>query len=288
MSDDPGELADEAADAFAAVGNEFRLRILHLLDTESRMPFSDVQEALDEDDPGRLNYHLNQLVDTFVDRSEDGYRLTLRGARLVNAVLAGRFVDEYARHDVPVEGECYVCSASELTLRQFGKGSAVVCEECEETVVSLAFPIAAWQNRPKEDVPAVFDQWVSQNVDAARLGACPECTAGVETVVEEDALGFAYTPRFDCTVCTRSIRVPYGLLAWHHPEVRRFHREHGVDVESRGFWAVPQAVDRTYTDFPETDPVRAVVRFPVEDGECRVYFDAETSVERVERERFYD
>lgn len=36
------------------------------------MRFSELRERVNVDDPGRLNYHLNELTTHFVRRTEDG------------------------------------------------------------------------------------------------------------------------------------------------------------------------------------------------------------------------
>jgi hypothetical protein len=38
------------------------------------MPFSELYEAVDVDDPGKFNYHRKKLLGRFVRKDEDGYR----------------------------------------------------------------------------------------------------------------------------------------------------------------------------------------------------------------------
>src|SRR6056297_3521896 len=70
------------------VADETRLTLLWTLWTaeESPLGFTALRRRAGADDSARFNYHLQQLVGTFVRSAEGGYALTERGERFVAAL----------------------------------------------------------------------------------------------------------------------------------------------------------------------------------------------------------
>lgn len=76
---------DEVSSAFGVLSNPTRLAILVSVATErAPVPYTELQAAVGVDDNGRLNYHLRQLEDGFLERTRRGYVLTDRGERAVS------------------------------------------------------------------------------------------------------------------------------------------------------------------------------------------------------------
>lgn len=64
---DKGDAFLSPDEAFAVLGNETRMEILQSLgEAERPLVFSELREAVEIDDPGQVNYHLNQLKRHFV------------------------------------------------------------------------------------------------------------------------------------------------------------------------------------------------------------------------------
>lgn len=61
--------------------------LLALYDSDEPLAYSTLLEATTISDKGRFNYHLRTLREYFISQSEDGYRLTEVGERLVDAVV---------------------------------------------------------------------------------------------------------------------------------------------------------------------------------------------------------
>jgi hypothetical protein len=263
----------EAADAFAAVGNEYRIEILRALAAVEGYPvaYSDLRKHLDEQDTGRLNYHLKELLGRFVWKQPDeGYGLTLSGRRLVSSILAGRYHDDETTRSTPAPGACVSCGAAALRLEQPGQRGLLVCTECDTEHVNASFPIGAWNGRPDEAVPAVFDQYVMRVGRNAKDGICPECTAAMESEPVADVLGFAYAMGYDCTACPRWTVVPFGTLAWFDDNVRTFLHRAGVDTDERPFWTVRGIVEQDALSVEDTDPLVVTVEFEADDAACVV------------------
>ncbi len=72
--------------ALDALTHETRVAILRTLaDTDRPLPFSDLRTRVGVEDPGRFNYHLNELQEHFLRTTGDGYELNYRGERVLVA-----------------------------------------------------------------------------------------------------------------------------------------------------------------------------------------------------------
>lgn len=79
-------------EAFAVLGNETRLAIVLALEgTDDPIAYSELKRQVGVYDSGRFNYHLERLLDHFVERTEGGYRPRVVGTRVARAVTAGTF-----------------------------------------------------------------------------------------------------------------------------------------------------------------------------------------------------
>mgnify|MGYP006281269909 FL=1 len=88
---DPSEL-EAATDAFEVLADPTRLAILLALHERSGpVSYTALREAASVEDKGRFNYHLRRL-DGLVRASDGEYRLTRRGAELVEGALADGLV----------------------------------------------------------------------------------------------------------------------------------------------------------------------------------------------------
>lgn len=281
-----------AAEAFKAIGNELRVAILReLARSDEPLSFSELLDALDERDSGRLNYHLQQLTGRYVTRTEGDYRLTINGERIVSSVLASRYVEAEAEYSVAVAGSCYDCGTSDLQLEQRGEQAMVVCRDCGTKQFRKSVLPELWKRRDPEAVPEALDRIVWKDIEFAVNGLCGYCHSVMTPRVAEDRwerdahlygfYDFDVVAVHECERCTNWKYTPYGLLAWLHPRVRSFHRERGVDPDAVRCWQIDQAKDARYTSVDSTDPYEIEVRFPVDDAECRVVFDDRNEVERV-------
>ncbi|MFB6269454.1 MAG: ArsR/SmtB family transcription factor, partial [Halobacterium sp.] len=135
-------MTDDAEDAFAAVADELRVAILReLWDADGPLAFSDLRGRLDVRDSGRFNYHLGKLRGRFVEQTEDGYRLTLAGRRLVGALYSGVYTEDETVGPTPVDGSCFECGGP-LRARYEDQSAVVDCADCGMTVVGSEMPPA--------------------------------------------------------------------------------------------------------------------------------------------------
>jgi DNA-binding transcriptional ArsR family regulator len=89
---DASDTAD-ATDAFALLSDETRVSILQSLAAAEASPedpdalsFSELRTRVGVRDGGLFNYHLRKLRGQFVEKTDDGYRLTTEGRRVESLV----------------------------------------------------------------------------------------------------------------------------------------------------------------------------------------------------------
>jgi predicted RNA-binding Zn-ribbon protein involved in translation (DUF1610 family) len=281
--------------AFETLGHELRLAIVEELAARQRASawqpdpasFADLRTAVDADDSGRFNYHLNELVGSYVERTDEGYVLSPAGYEVSTAVLGG----SHANADVgPVEGSLdHDCPGCGTTLRgRYEDGYlSILCPD-DGYLFGNTVPPAAAAGRGVEAIAALAERDIRRAVEAAVDGVCPECYGDIETTLPADApprspeasLGEgAVYARFECDRCGLTFTGNAAAVVLDHPAVVAFHHDHGVDVR-----------DRSYVEFenaPETvvskDPPRTRVEFCLEDERLVVTLDGDAGVTGTER-----
>lgn len=250
---DDRTLARAAGDRFGALANPLRVRILLALAatresdwTHRGMRYSDLRSAVDVEDGGRLNYHLDELCGEFVGRHDGHYWLTATGSRVVDEIHAGTFSDA----GEPVEGalpeECGACGG---TLRAaFENG--VVTVECPTHGVVFDMALAPGAARDR-DLEALVE-WAKRRarwyLESVAHDVCPHCSgtfgpatfdpdgspmAGVANrdpdaeVPEADS---TFVVGRSCNRCGVAFRVPLVNYAFTKPPAVAFFQEHGLDV----------------------------------------------------------
>ncbi|KPN29028.1 hypothetical protein SY89_03262 [Halolamina pelagica] len=101
----PDSEPPDAEEAFSLLSKSLRLDIIRVLWQAGRgnpVRFSELYDRVDVRGTSQFNYHLQQLVPHYVRKSEEGYRLTEAGERIVRAVNAGIYTEytEMAGFDV--------------------------------------------------------------------------------------------------------------------------------------------------------------------------------------------
>jgi len=89
-----GTSDETLSETLALLGDERRVAILRELAAAGAVPdstvtisFSELLDRVGIRDSGQFNYHLGRLRGRFVDRTDDGYRLTSTGAALGETIL---------------------------------------------------------------------------------------------------------------------------------------------------------------------------------------------------------
>ena len=85
------DAAEESMDApgvFELLSDETRVGIVRELAAGEDLRFSTLRERVGTADSGKFNYHLERLRGNLVRKTEEGYRLTRAGRKLVDVVEA--------------------------------------------------------------------------------------------------------------------------------------------------------------------------------------------------------
>lgn len=314
-------MAEEAAgpdplspdNAFAALGNETRVKILRVLgDHDEPLSFSALYDEIELRDSGQFNYHLDKLLGHFVRKREDGYELDRAGRRVVEAILSGAVTDDVSLDRTPIDERCDICGAPVEASWHDGSIS-LYCTECDgryehrrrlETETdegylgSLPLPPAGLRNRTADAVVQAAWTWTNLEILGMASGICPRCSATIErnpTICSDhDATDgpcsqcdsrYAVSLEFECTNCIFSTGGAgvLGLLSNIH--LLDFLTDHGynpVDPDStREVNAVQMNYEETVT---AEDPVEIQFTFRDDGDTLRLTVDADLSVVDAVRE----
>ena len=262
--DTPDVDTERAASALGSLADEDRIAILLALREGGPRSFVDLQAAAGFEDSGRFNYHLDQLVGRFVQKSERGYDLRAAGAKAVDIVTDERFGESPAAVDRPADADCPNCG-SELRARYADENVEIACPDCSVLVHYGYFPPRGRTTRDADDLFDAYGMRLWRDFTLAYRGVCPYCSGRMETRVERDSDHHLHYPAVsDCRDCGAEIATAVGLRLLADPAVVAFFYDHGVGVDDRPFWEFAFCIDDSDVSVVADDPLRVVV--PIERG----------------------
>ncbi|WP_435362137.1 ArsR/SmtB family transcription factor [Haloarchaeobius sp. DFWS5] len=310
-----------ATDAFAALGNETRLAVLLVLwddyepfGGDNSVTFSTLQERVGVDDSGQFSYHLNQLLDDFVEATDDGYKLRKAGHKIVRTVVAGVGLEEPALDTTDTDLPCAHCDAPTVISYE-DRTLSVACPNCGDagetdddgvpfTLMEVDFNPAGIAGRTADEVLRANSFRVNRQNAMRLFGICPECSGVVESWFDicesHDTAGTQpcsdcqyheqFRVRFVCTACKDSMEAPTPMVAAVHPTVQSFHIRHGYPT---GFAAETVSFFDQFSEYEEAlthehevvseDPLRVSAAVTHDDGShIRVVFDENVDVVDIE------
>jgi hypothetical protein len=258
------------ADAFALVGNETRLSILEALWSAETEPvsFSALHEAVGLRDSAQFNYHLGELTDQYVRKTDDGYALRTAGAKVVRAILAGSFTEHPQLDAFPVGDDCTRCGEG-LVARYADGMLAIDCPDCGRKHGEYSFPPGGLHDRTRAEILSAFDQRVRHLHCLAKDGVCPECSGRMHTSISREGeccLGVGLRADHVCEQCRHELCSAIGLSLLDQSAVVAFHRDHGVDLGTTPYWRLDWCVSDDATAVRSTDPWEIEVAIEL-DGE---------------------
>ncbi len=273
------------ADAFSIIGNETRLSVLEALwrlDTPAR--FSDVRAEVGMRDSAQFNYHLGELTDQFVRKTDAGYELRTAGERVVQAVLAGSFT-EHPRREIAIDDPCVNCGAS-LSARYADERLTIECPECGHGHGEYSFPPGGLHDRSDAEVLEAFDQRVRHLHCLSKDGVCPACNGRMETQIAHEGdccLGSDITATHVCQQCAHELCSAIGLGLLDQSTVVGFYRDHGIELSDVPYWRLEWCVSSDPVTVLSEDPWRLRVDVTAGDETLGVTVDGDLSVVETER-----
>lgn len=273
-------MAAEDPDVVGLLADETRVAILralgeHLRTVDGRPSFSELRRRAGVEDSGGFNYHLDQLTDTLVVRTEDGYDLTPFGARVVGLLFSG-LLEGGREGPAPYPEACRVCGGSLSVVHEDG----VLRVSCaEDHAIQTFLPPRALADRDLLAATEVAWRLSRQQIELALAGVCPVCT-GTATTELARAADTGLEVRARCLDCpTQMVALP-GDAAATHPAVQGFCWEHGADLRTVRpgalDWMAPGGA-RVVSE----DPLRAVVEVTAGDAALPVTIGPDGGVETV-------
>lgn len=279
------------AAAFAILGNEHRIAILRAVAAAERdvddaseaygLSFSELFDRVDLEATSQFAYHLDRLTGSFLRETEDGYRFTAAGERVVRAVLAGTYNEDPAFEPLTVEGRCPACDASTLEASYDGNLLAVTCADCGTRVFSQTLPPSAAADRSPREALESGSLRARNDFSLAIQGTCPTCAGVTDAAVRSGGTGeevIACT----CRQCGQTVFGPVAFAVLDHPAVVAFYWEHGVDLASRPVWRVVADLlsDRWTTTVTSEEPFAATLVVAFDGDELQLTLGEGFVVER--------
>lgn len=287
--------------AFNALGNEIRTQILRTLgEADKPLTFSELSDRVGHHDSGNFNYHLKKLEGHFIRKTDEGYRLSQAGRRIVEAVFSGAVTEDPIPRPIEIERPCQVCGAPIEVIFHPGRVE-FYCTECEgvygksystgvETSADrgylgyLPFPPAGFKDRTPEEVYRAAEVWGNLEVLSMANGVCPKCSGPIEhsfeVCEEHDATDgtckqcnsrYAVMVHASCTNCIHNVKGTILLRLFSNNDVLAFKINHGFNP------VAPSSRNNPLSNFEEEilslEPFEALYTFTYDGDELTLRVD---------------
>lgn len=316
-SDSPVETAADAIGpaatrSFKLLGNQTRLGILLALwddyepfGDDNALSFSELLDRVDYDTSSNFSYHLEKLQGHYVASTDDGYRLTAAGHKIVRAVIAGAGISDASLEPTEIDLDCWYCGDPVAITYENGH-LYTICRGCGGKFVDdgeapsgvlMGFTFdPAGLSRPSPE--AIFTAMLFRAMQKFTMqmgGLCPDCSGPVDASIHrcEDHRAGEICPNCDrayevqvrwvCTVCKNAGHAPPAGNMVLHPRVVAFYAERGLDVgyASNDFDTMTetlQAMADHEAEVVSTDPPRLRVTVRYAGDELRLTVDESLTV----------
>lgn len=265
-------------EVFSLLGHDLRISIIQALWEAGNdpVPFSNLRDRADVADSGQFNYHLGELVGTFVQHTEDGYELTYAGQRVVGAILDGTYTKHASIPPFDTEASCPDCGTP-LEAQYADEFFSIRCPTCEDLLQGLPFPPGGLDGRTREELVETAAHWLHAEFVLMRNGICPNCAGIMARTLDAD-LGPRTAEvgvRYDCQRCMwegTSTVVSYFLS---HPAVVAFYHDHGIDPIEE--WMDEFRRDHSI-EVRSEEPLSLTVTIPLDGDELELVVDGDLEV----------
>lgn len=304
-SRDPGAVADpfdpvdplSLDESLAIIGEETRARIVVELGeavrddgvTPATLSFSELMDRAGVADSGRFNYHLGELLDTFVKKTEAGYALRPPGHFLYRAIVAGTLTDRERLEPVRV-GECPDCGADLAVEYPANHCLYVRCRDCGRFVHTAHFPQTGIDGREREEILDASLRTARHETGLLREGVCPACSARAERALRTDDPGvcgavcdYDVYAQLSCSACNVAGFSHPASVALTAPPVVGFFDEHDRDPRAVRPWAGVLAEAQSRSTLVGEDPHTVEIPFELDDECLTVRLDADLQVVDADR-----
>lgn len=246
------------SEAFSALSDPLRVDILRELSAQQRQSgdnvvgFAELRKQVEVEDSGRFRYHLKQLEDNFIEKTESGYTLTHAGLKVVAAIIAGTYTTEQALGPVELESECPKCSQSAVATYDGGR-CLVTCAN-DHILFTWGVPPNATAGLDLSEVIDLAELLAFQAIEQAIVGVCPECYDPISPQIRTDE---SSRPVFNavCNSCGAQIVGPIDFCLFVDPEVAAFCQRHGHSLRDNHVWESLFVGDSSEMTVIDDDPL---------------------------------
>lgn len=295
-------------EAFKLLSTETRLAILLALwesydptVADNAVSFSELYDCVAVHDSGNFTYHLDKLTDHFVEETNDGYKLSNAGLKMVQAVIAGRGIEAATLSQTEVPMTCYRCDAP-VEIRYEDETLYHICTECEGhtgstfsgerpvgTLMAFDFAPSGLVDRTPKEVFVAASIVSLRDFGLLIRGLCPECSGPVAeslnicedhrnpagAVCPECGTRDRIRVNYVCSVCKHGDSYPVHAAVYDHPAVVSFCYEQGIEntydladaAACERLWS--NLLARDYALLSE-DPIRIRIVIPGEDEQLEL------------------
>lgn len=278
--------------AFALVSNEIRAEIIRVLGEHVHEPltFSQLREEAETDVPSsQFNYHLQQLVGSFVQHTDEGYSLRPEGATLYRSIVAGTITRSASIDSLDAGFDCYFCDGTVRASYDRARIS-IQCSDCDHQYHLGRAPPSVADLRTERELLESVSQFSRHNLLSFARGVCARCATPVDVEWRLSAdTPFEDVDEIDifavctCPNCGAGQYMTTGTVLLRDPGLISFCYDHGIDVTTVEIWELEFAMTDQHTEIESRDPWRVAFDLSLDDERLRLVLDEDLSV--LERER---
>ena len=258
----------DPAEAFAALSDPLRVNILRELSAHRRetdnavVGFADLRRRVGVRDSGRFRYHLNELRDYFLKKTENGYRLTHAGVQVVAAILAGTYTHKLSLGPVDLDSDCPFCG--EPAVATYENGVCLVACPNDHPLFQWSVPPNVAANATLPSIVDLAELLGFQAIEQALAGVCPQCYDPIEAEVVVDRPPQPVF-RAACDTCGAQLAGPVAFPLLVDPGIAAFCRRHGLTLRDDHVWEFPFVSDDSIITVANEDPLRLEFTIALDD-----------------------
>lgn len=236
--------AASSTDLFDLIGQASRMSILQALLEEDRVSddafisFSALKRRTEIEDTGRFNYHLGKLSGTLVVNTDDGYRLSKFGRRILRPMATGYYDPDLPFDGLDLPGACPDCGRP-IRVRLVEGVLQVACSSDHVVNYGLVASPGLIAEHSQQDARTALGTLTTHAVELGTAGVCPVCHGPADGEIERMESRECYVFRAPCEKCGNGFMCPIGGCISTHPEVIGFYADHDVDLRQTVPWRHP-------------------------------------------------
>lgn len=275
MAEDP----DASSEPFELLASEIRLDIVRALGEamaggeHTPLAFSELQGAVGVDDNGKFNYHLSQVLGTFVEKVEEGYRLKPTGISVFQSVKAGTYSGDVTVEPTKIGDACVTCDGETSIWYEDGR-VFTGCESCDDVNLRYPLPPGTFDREDFESLVRAASTRISRDYRSFLRGVCPYCSGRVASTIrreipngitDELSKSRSVFGSHSCRRCYWFVQFSLETGFQEYPAIVSFLYERGLNLFDVRPWNAPYeyAVEER-----STDPLRVAVTYEY-DGDSR-------------------